>query len=226
MVAVTRSIEEFAAVSGRSDKSTAWGLGVHPQLVEAVTNFRVEEFSEGLNKAAIVGEVGIDGRSDVPMELQQNILGEILETLSDSPRLMSIHSRAATEPVLDAIELHETRGVILHWWRGSECETKRAVDLGCYFSVNTAEVANPKVLEFLPQDRVLTETDHPFGDKSQEGSKRPGLVETVEQELAGRWNTTLKGARRQVWSNFLDVASETDSSRLLPTAFQEQMIVA
>jgi MerR family regulatory protein len=44
---------------------------------------------------------------------------------------------------------------------GSEKEAVEAVEVGCYFSVSCAEAIRPKVLEHLPEGRVLTETDFP-----------------------------------------------------------------
>jgi TatD DNase family protein len=59
-----------------------------------------------------------------------------------------------------------TRGrVVLHWFTGTKAEAKRAVDLGCYFSVNAEMLANEKraaITKTLPLHRVLTETDGPF----------------------------------------------------------------
>jgi TatD DNase family protein len=54
---------------------------------------------------------------------------------------------------------------VLHWFTGTAAEAKRAVDLGCYFSVNAEMLANEKraaITKALPLDRVLTETDGPF----------------------------------------------------------------
>lgn len=85
-------------------------------------------------------------------------------------KIVTTHRVRATKVVLDTIEEYmlPPRGhVVLHWFTGTAAEAKRAVDLGCYFSVNAEMLINEKgatitKTKTLPLDRVLTETDGPF----------------------------------------------------------------
>jgi TatD DNase family protein len=55
--------------------------------------------------------------------------------------------------------------VVMHWFSGSMAEAKRAVDLGCYFSINEQMCKTPngaKLVRAVPLERILTETDGPF----------------------------------------------------------------
>jgi TatD DNase family protein len=69
--------------------------------------------------------------------------------------------------VLDRLETFENIGVpVLHWYSGSQSELNRAVGLGCWFSVGPAMLSGEKgraLAARVPQDRLLTETDGPFG---------------------------------------------------------------
>lgn len=226
VVAVTRSLEEFNAVLARRDRSIVWGLGVHPGVSAAHRGFDAAQFRELLTRTAVVGEIGLDGRSKVPKDTQQRTLDAVLAILTENPRVTSVHSSGATGRVLDAIETHRPLGVVLHWWRGSEAETRRALDLGCHFSFNAAEAARPKALPLVPRDRVLTETDHPFGDRRQTAPRRPGRVDQVEAVLARHWNVDVKDVRRQVWANLRDVATDTASVDMYPGEFQRTMLAA
>jgi TatD DNase family protein len=62
--------------------------------------------------------------------------------------------------------LPPSRGkVVLHWFTGSKSEMKRALEFGCYFSINAAMLTNERLLpmiQAIPLDRLLTETDGPF----------------------------------------------------------------
>jgi len=225
VIAVTRSLDEFAQVVDRRDGSVVWALGVHPGLRASQDTFTINRFRELLPFTPVIGEIGLDRRSQVPLELQQQTLDEILSALDDQPRMLSIHSNGATSAVLDLLAARRPRGVVLHWWRGTVTETLRALDLGCSFSINAAEVANPRVLGNLPRERILTETDHPYGDRRQAG-KRPGRVDAVEAALARQWNVDLDAARRQVWANFLAVATTADVSAMMPPDFQRTMLAA
>jgi TatD DNase family protein len=71
----------------------------------------------------------------------------------------------------------------------------------------------------LPLDRVLTETDHPFGDRGRP-SARPGAVEAVEAALASHHRLTEDAVRLQVWRNLGRLAAEAGCIRLLPTRVQ------
>jgi len=53
----------------------------------------------------------------------------------------------------------------LHWFTGSKAEAQRALELGCYFSINAAMLESERhasMTAVIPLDRLLTETDGPF----------------------------------------------------------------
>lgn len=92
-------------------------------------------------------------------------------------------------------------------------ETREAVELGCYFSFNPRDAKRGSILDIVPVDRVLTETDHPYGDLGQAVSA-PGATAAVEARL----NPTNPGAARlQVWSNFRRLAEEAGVMDRLPS---------
>lgn len=93
----------------------------------------------------------------------------------------------AVKAVLDHIEqdLPADQGqVVLHWFTGSKGEAKRAIDLGCYFSVNAAMLDNDRhrsMVATIPLDRLLTETDGPFTKTAGKPSRPADVVVVVEQ---------------------------------------------
>jgi TatD DNase family protein len=176
-----------------------------------------------IRTAGVLGEIGLDASSGVPLALQTRNFELILAMLTEEPRLTSVHSVGATKLVLELLERHRPKGIVLHWWRGSENETIRAIELGCYFSVNSAEIRRPKVLSLLPLERVLTETDHPFGNRGDR-PKLPGRMTTVEDGLAKQWNLDVASVRRAVWRNLLEAANQTSTLERLPANFQRTML--
>lgn len=146
------------------------GLGLHPQLVAE----RHEEIAlwEGyLSQTRYVGEVGLDAgpRYYRSLDLQKQVFERILRQCARAGgKVLSVHSVRAAREVLDLIEgcLPPPRGqIVLHWFTASKKEARRAAELGCYFSVNTAMMSNEKgsdLVTTLPLDRLLTETDGPF----------------------------------------------------------------
>jgi len=145
-------------------------LGLHPQLV-AERAHEIVLWEELLPRTRYVGEVGLDAspRFYKSFQMQKEIFARVLSLCAAAGnKIVTTHSVRASKAVLDMIEQHmpPTRGrVVLHWFTGTAAEAKRAVDLGCYFSVNAEMLANDKraaITKTLPLDRILTETDGPF----------------------------------------------------------------
>jgi TatD DNase family protein len=213
--AVTRSLDEAEAAQRRSDTLTLWGAGCHPAAPEAVGAFDNDRFAALLRRAAFVGEVGLDRRSRVPMERQREVLGQILDLVAETPRAVSLHATGATGAVLEMLEHHPIRFPILHWWRGSASETKRAIELGALFSLNGHEAKSPKVISLIPLDRVLTETDFPFSQRYDRLADRPAAVATIESALADHHDLSIEELRLRIWTTLaplVDAAPEDAAS--------------
>jgi TatD DNase family protein len=158
------------------------------------------------------------------MKLQEEVFDSVIEALSEIPRIASVHSYRATAEVLNLVDRRRPKGVVLHWWLGSEEQTHRAVELGAYFSVNASQVNRWTELRSVPPNRLLTETDHPFGDRREQSPRRPGNVARVEHALGQRLNSPPDDVRRLVWANFSDLAAGIGVQDLLPRQFQVQML--
>ncbi len=220
--AVTRSLDEAERALRRTDDTTIWGVGCHPGLVRSQKGFDVERFQSLAEATPYVGELGLDGSSRVPMEKQQLTLAAALRALQQNPRITSLHSYRATSEILGLIEVCPQPGLVLHWWLGTKCETIRAVELGCYFSVNRSSVRRTALLSLIPIDRVLPETDHPFGDRGH-GPRRPGEVGQVEAALAEVYGLQTEEIRTRTWQNLASTVQLTRTGRLLPAQVRRQL---
>jgi TatD DNase family protein len=70
----------------------------------------------------------------------------------------------------------------MHWFTGTAAEARRAVDLGCYFSINSEMLQSPKhrtLVATLPVDRLLTETDGPFVERDGRPTRPADVLRTV-----------------------------------------------
>lgn len=145
-------------------------LGLHPQLVaERAGELPIWEMH--LPEARYIGEVGLDAgpRFYKSFEAQKRVFRTVLERCADEGgKILTIHSVRSAPTVLDMIEAHlprERGTVVLHWFTGSRSDARRAVALGCFFSVNAEMTRTDKgkaLVADLPLDRLLTETDGPF----------------------------------------------------------------
>lgn len=221
--AATRSLNEAEQALIRRDSRTIWGVGCHPALAKAQADFDVEHFARLIAMTSFVSEIGLDGRSSVPMDRQKSTIRAVLSTLQKTPRITSIHSYAATQEVLEELEARPVKGAILHWWLGNQEQTQRAIELGCFFSVNAAMLRNEAQIEHLPMDRLFTETDHPFGDKRSGAKARPGALSNVETALAKRFAMDAKAFRLVLWGNLRSLLEATDCTRLAPKGVRTQL---
>jgi TatD DNase family protein len=167
------------------------GLGLHPQLVSE-RHIEIALWESYLPQTRYVCEVGLDAgaRYYRSLDLQKQVFERILKQCAKAGgKILSVHSVRAAAPALDLIEtcLSPTNGhVVLHWFTGSKSEAHRAVELGCYFSVNAAMLAKERgrdLVAALPLERLLTETDGPFTQIDGRPT-RPADVESTIGALA------------------------------------------
>jgi len=205
----------------RSFKRIRPALGLHPQLAHERAN-ELPLFEALLPETRYVGEVGLDGSPGfrAHIEVQTKVFRTILSFCQTAGgKLISIHSRGAASAVLDTIENHKNFGVpVLHWFSGNHSELKRAIDLGCWFSVGPAMTLSAKgkqLIERMPIERVLTETDGPFATVNGKPLSPRESSLAVEQ-LAKIWKRESSEVSDQLHSNLWRALSLTQES------FQEE----
>lgn len=223
--ASSRSLAESKTALDRQpgDQLTVWGLGVHPGVKTALDEFSLDTFKTLLGRTAYVGEVGLDGQVKSRLSLQRDILSGILRELQKTTRITSLHSYAATDELLEQLEETPIVGAVLHWWLGDEDATRRAVELGAYFSVSPANLKNIDVLSRIPPERLLTETDHPYGDKWSTQPRQPGNTTRVEATLAQHLGISATQFRQACWTNLRALVDATQTDTLLPERVQAML---
>jgi TatD DNase family protein len=222
VLAMTREQSEWADALERQDEMAIWGIGAHPRLLAQDRPFAVDAFEEAVEKALIVGEVGLDRRASTPRAA--DVFDEVLAVVQRHARPVSIHSVGATGAVVSALKRRLVDAPILHWWRGTPSETEEAIRLGAFFSLNGAEARNPKVLAMLPKDRVLTETDYPHTRRYDPAARQPAAVGTIERALMEQWKVDQSELRHQVWRNFGRLLDRCDLLDDLPPSIQETIL--
>jgi TatD DNase family protein len=184
------------------------GLGMHPQLVHERSD-EIALWDKYLPEARYVGEVGIDAgpRYYRSLDLQKEVFGHVLQGCAKyGNKVLSVHSVRSAKTVLDLIERHLPRSqgkVVLHWFSGSISEARRAIDAGCFFSVNAEMLLNDKgrrLVALLPADRVLTETDGPFSRVNERTACPSDVHHTVEM-IAALQSSTTEEIKLRVASN-------------------------
>ncbi len=212
VLAMTFSLNEAALGIRRKESNITWGAGCHPRFPKSQEAFAVEKFEGLLKKTAIVGEVGLDARSRVPLEFQMKNFRQVLEVVSRFPRLVSIHSYRATGLVLKELRRTPIATPVLHRWAGSADETSEAVEIGCYFSIHSAVARQSKFRKRVPVERILVESDHGYNDPP---AAIPCRIEWVEHLVAQQFKLEVKEVRELVWRNLATIVHRTGTLNLL-----------
>ncbi|WP_420733651.1 TatD family hydrolase [Brevibacterium luteolum] len=216
--AASRSLAESRLALDRQhqDLLAIWGVGVHPGVKTALDGYDPEEFERLIARTPYVGEIGLDAKVPSRLAKQHEVLAALLTQLQAKPRLTSIHSYRATNEVVEHLEHTPITGAILHWWLGDRATTRRAVELGAYFSINTATLRRSDAIDLIPTDRLLLETDHPDGNRSGARPHQPGNVRDVEASLAKQRGVTTAQIRAHAWRNLAKLVNTTGTKPLLP----------
>ncbi len=163
-------------------------LGLHPQLV-AERESEVDLWDQYLSQTRYVGEVGLDAgpRFFRSLDAQKRVFQHVLQRCAEAgDKIITVHSIRSAKAVLDHVEEHLPTGrgkIILHWFTGTKSEAKRALDLGCFFSMNAGMLDNERhapMVQVIPLDRMLTETDGPFTRTGERPSEPADVTFVVE----------------------------------------------
>ncbi len=179
----------------RSDPRVFAAVGVHPYYPDEVTADSLKMFEElaGDEKTVAIGEIGLDYHRDVyDREGQLRALAEQYSLAREVHLPVIFHVREATG---DFCEFLSTRDFpesgVMHCFSGSVETAEICLKKGLYISFggkltyrNSTRLA--EVAKFVPDDRILIETDAPYLPPAQAmtSPNYPRNVKFVRDKLA------------------------------------------
>jgi TatD DNase family protein len=143
-------------------------LGIHPHEAGTATTDDLADLRELLahRKAVAVGETGLDWFRDyAPPDDQRRLFAAELELAAELGKPVVIHTRAADEDTLAALDGFAGT-VVLHCFSSPHL-LPAALERGWYVSF-AGNVTYPKAVDLrlaatqVPAERILTETDSPY----------------------------------------------------------------
>ena len=174
------SADEADEVARAADVRRAWpaalfAAAVHPHRAGAYAG-RAADAAAATRSAAqatgavAVGEIGLDYHYDFsPRDVQRDVFAAQIALAVELDKPVVIHTREATDDTLAV--LRDAGGgavrAVMHCFSGSIDEARRALEMGFYISL-AGILTFPKagalrdVAAFVPEDRLLIETDAPF----------------------------------------------------------------
>jgi len=145
--------------------------GLHPELVKSRYH-EIAKLCDLLSETNYVGEIGLDGsiQNEHSLGLQQKAFTTIIKECERlGGKILSIHSRGAVTTVIEHLNIPKRKSTpVLHWFTGTLKEANKAINIGCWFSVNPPMLNSKKgrsLIQLIPRNLILTETDGPFTHK-------------------------------------------------------------
>lgn len=172
-------------------------LGVHPTDSGELTDRDIEWLRKNcaLEKCVAVGEIGLDYYWDEPeRDIQKKWFVRQLELAKEVKLPVVIHSRDAAQDTVDIMKAQKAQeiGGVVHCYSYSKELAKTFLDMGYYFGVGGVVTFNngrklKEVVEYLPLERIVIETDCPylapvpFRGKRNDSRKLPYVINQIAE---------------------------------------------
>jgi TatD DNase family protein len=161
------------------------GVGHYPLEESAPDIYALRELAADQMVVAI-GEVGLDFEHVGGPEhsTQRDRLDEMFTLALELDLPVSLHNRGADAEIADAIARHQGLRGVMHYFALEWDWAERFLDLGFYLSfagliTRPSRTALREVVKRCPADRLLLETDSPYGN----AHKRMGVANRPEYLL-------------------------------------------
>jgi len=175
--------------------------GVHPHDVKNCTATTIDKLKELAQKECVVaiGECGLDYNRDFsPRDVQRKFFQDQVDLACELEMPLFLHERDAFEDFVQILGNRKTdiKNMVVHCFTGNENELSKYIDMGCYIGI-TGWICDEKrgkhllkLIERIPSDRLMIETDAPFllprnlNIKSNNGRNEPKYLVHILQQMA------------------------------------------
>ncbi|MEC8328712.1 MAG: YchF/TatD family DNA exonuclease [Pseudomonadota bacterium] len=222
-----KSVEHFLCVSVTLDQfpsmlekvkaypDVSVSCGVHPlDQKDVLDKARLVELATH-DKVVAIGETGLDYYySKDTHQVQQDSFAGHIDVANELNKPVIIHTRDAKQDTLDIMRAHNAQncGGVLHCFTEDWEMAKQALDLGFYISISGIvtfrnAAALREVVEKIPLDRLLIETDSPYLAPVPHRGKtnQPAYVEDVAYFIADLKKLSFKELAKATTDNFYDL---------------------
>jgi TatD DNase family protein len=160
-------------------------------------------------RVVAIGEVGLDHADEHrgPHDAQEEWFDGCCALALELGLPVCVHTRECTEAVYAAMRRHPGITGVMHYWVLDWEWAKRFLDLGLFISFSGVVTRGSRdalreVARRVPADRLLVETDAPWGaPKGREGRMRPAWMVDTARTLATVRGVSLEELAEQEWAN-------------------------
>lgn len=190
-------------------KPGVWAAVGHHPLNQSGPDLDVLRDLASGPRVVAIGEVGLDHADEHrgPHDAQEEWFHGCCAVALKLHLPVCVHTRECTEQVHTALCAHAGLTGVMHYWSLDWEWAKRFLNLGFYISFSgivtrSSRNALREVARRVPADRLLIETDAPWGTpKGREGSMRPAWMVDTARVLADVRGLSLEELAELEWEN-------------------------
>jgi TatD DNase family protein len=185
----------------------ALGIDYHRITPPVPSTDAVQWVADHIDECVAVGEIGLD-RYWVPeplWEQQEAVFRRLVALAMEADKPIIIHSRKAERRVFEVLEEMGATRVNWHCYSSKVKFGQRIAAHGHYLSIpaNARKAENfTRLLETLPRDRILLETDCPYLAPERGALNEPANVARTAEYTAELWDCSLQAVAQQLEENF------------------------
>lgn len=162
---------------------------------------------EHASEAIAIGEIGLDGHW-VPEALwprQEEVFRALVQIALDADKPVIVHTRKRERRCLEILEEMQVRRVNWHCFGGKVNLARSIAERGHVLSIPAnarRSESFTRMLETLPRDRVLLETDCPYLSPDRARLSEPADVAGTAQYAAELWGVPVSEVVTRIEDNF------------------------
>ena len=177
-------------------------LGIHPERVEEFTDENlssIQQMAASSSKIKAIGEVGLDYVNGGDKDEQHKLFIRQIGISRELGLPLVIHDREAHQDTLTILKQEKAWevGGVMHCYSGSKEMLHQVFDLNMHIGIggvvtfkNAVKVR--EVVEALPHDRLIVETDAPYltAVPHRGHRNRSDYISYVIEQIASIWNVS------------------------------------
>ena len=201
VAALEEDWDKIETLSKQFSEMIVPAFGLHPWYMASVKQGWQNRLIEKMQKFpyALIGECGLDGFKP-EIEKQKNLFAEQIKIAERFKRPLIIHAVKAV-PLMEDFWDDLPEKFVIHGFNDKAEFLKRIIQKGGYIGIGSGLLKTPKakeILNLIPQDKLLFETDAPFQ------ANYPWQIKEQARQIALLRQESAEELAQQVYQNSVE----------------------
>lgn len=189
------------------DEMEAMGIDYPRECPAFTAEEGIEWVRRHVDEAIAVGEIGLDGHwvPEALWDKQEAVFRELVAIAMEADKPIIIHTRKRERRAFEILQEMGATRVNWHCFGGRVKLARRIAEHGHWLSIPANARRNEaftRMLETLPRDKILLETDCPYLGPEPGVDNEPANVAVTAAFAAELWKTSLEEVRARLEDNY------------------------